>query len=125
MAAIHRLLNPVPELDSRYHLPSPSPSVSTLTPDMSSPPPARKKQKICKDTAPFVKGCIHGECRYPAYDTVSEKTAAKHRLHDLRPEGRIMDFARHVPYNSEKKSFLEKTHRDGFEGMWLLQSVTG
>jgi hypothetical protein len=28
-----------------------------------------------------------------------------------------MEYPRHVPYNSEKKSFLEKTQRDGFEGV--------
>lgn len=77
----------------------------------------RKKQKLCKDAAVFVKGNIRGECRYPAYEGQDETLAAHYQQHEVRPVGRIMEYPRHVPYNSEKKSFLEKTQRDGFEGM--------
>ena len=123
MASIHNLLNPAPELDSpRFLLPSPSPSISTCGTELNLSPHSRKKQKMCKDTAAFVKGNIHGECRYPAYENNSEKLASKHRQHSLRPDGRIMDFARHVPYNSEKKPFLQKTQRDGFEGMFRISN---
>lgn len=35
----------------------------------------------------------------------------------------IVEYPRHIPYNSEKKSFLEKTGRESFEGMPILLSV--
>jgi hypothetical protein len=118
MAAIHSLLNPMPEPEQHtFQLPSPSPSTHTV--ELSSPTYPRKKQKLCKDAAVFVKGNIHGECRYPAYEDQDETLAAHHQQHEVHPVGRIMEYPRHVPYNSEKKSFLEKTQRDGFEGMQL------
>lgn len=124
MAAIHSLLNPLPESESHaFQLPSPSPS--THDTGFSSPTYSRKKQKLCKDAAVFVKGKIHGECRYPAYEDHDEFLAVYHQQHEIRPLGRIMEYPRHVPYNSEKKAFLQKTQRDGFEGMQCLPVVGG
>lgn len=115
MSAIHSLLNPMPEPEPpTFQLPSPSPS--THNAELSSSAYPRKKQKLCKDAAVFVKGSIHGECRYPAYEDQEEIFSAYHQQHEIHPQGRIMEYPRHVPYNSEKKSFLEKTQRDGFEG---------
>ena len=116
MATIHSLLNPMPESEIRtFQLPSPSPSTHNV--ELSSPTYPRKKQKLCKDAAVFVKGSIHGDCRYPAYEDGDEKLAVHHQQHEIHPLGRIMEYPRHVPYNSEKKPFLEKTQRDGFEGI--------
>jgi hypothetical protein len=116
MAAIHSLLNPMPEPELRtLQLPSPSPS--THQSELSSPTYPRKKQKICKDAAIFVKSKVRGECRYPAHEGQDERLATRHRQHEIYPLNGIMEYPRHVPYNSEKKSFLEKTQRDGFEGM--------
>lgn len=116
MAAIHSLLNPMPECElPTFQLPSPSPS--TQNAELTSPTYARKKQKLCKDAAVFVKGSVHGECRYPAYEDSDEIFAAHHQQYQIHPLGKIMQYPRHVPYNSEKKPFLERTQRDGFEGM--------
>lgn len=30
--------------------------------------------------------------------------------------GKIGEYCRHIPYNSEKKGFLERTGRESFEG---------
>jgi hypothetical protein len=118
MAAIHSLLNPMPEPESdTFQLPSPSPS--THNGELSPAIYPRKKQKLCKDAAVFVKGNLHGECRYPVYEEAIE-ILPEHHQHHIHPLGRIMDYPRHVPYNSEKKSFLEKTQRDGFEGTQSL-----
>jgi hypothetical protein len=116
MAAIRSLLNPMPESEARrFQLPSPSPS--TYNAELTSATHPRKKQKLCKDAAVFVKGRIHGECRYPAHEDEDGIFAAHHEQHHVHPIGKIMEYPRHVPYNSEKKSFLEKTQRDGFEGV--------
>lgn len=119
MAAIQSLLNPLPEAEPRpCQLPSPCPS--TPNTETSSPAYSRKKQKLCKDAAVFVKGKVQGDCRYPAYENDNEAVAAFLRQHEIHPLGRIMEYPRHVPYNSDKKSFLEKTQRDGFEGGQIL-----
>ena len=119
MAAIRSLLNPMPESETRtFQLPSPSPS--THNAELTSATYPRKKQKLCKDAAVFVKGTIHGECRYPAYEDHDDIFAVHHQEHHIHPLGRIMEYPRTVPYNSEKKSFLEKTQREGFEGMHRL-----
>jgi hypothetical protein len=59
---------------------------------------------------------IKGEVRFPPYEDLDEaasKEAAKFQVHPL---GAIASQPRHIPYNSEKKDFLGKTGREGFEG---------
>lgn len=81
--------------------------------------PSRKKQKICKDAAVFKPGSMRGECRYPPYedDDDDDLLAAKHQMFEVYPIGNIASYPRHIPYNSEKKLYLEKTGRESFEGM--------
>lgn len=78
---------------------------------------SRKKQKISKDAAVFKAGPIRGECRYPPHEEHDDFLAGKHELFNIYPVGDIATYARHIPYNSEKKLFLEKTGREYFEGM--------
>jgi hypothetical protein len=116
MAAIQTLLNPLPDADDRsLQLPSPCPTVYAR--DFSTPPPSRKKQKLSKDAAVFTRGSIRGECRYPPCEYQDEVLAAHHQQFEIHPIGRIGEYPRHIPYNSEKKSYLERTGRESFEGM--------
>lgn len=78
--------------------------------------PMRKKQKVCKDAAVFKRDTIRGECRYPPHEEQDEVLAAKHQMYEVYPVGEITAFPRHIPYNSEKKLFWEKTGRESFEG---------
>jgi hypothetical protein len=115
MAAIQSLLNPLPEADERSpHTPSPCSTVYSR--DFSPPPPSRKKQKLSKDAAVFNRGSIRGKCRYPPCEYRDEVLAAHHQQYEIHPIGHIADYPRHIPYNSEKKSFLDKTGRESFEG---------
>lgn len=118
MASIASLLNPEPEgAPKRRHQQIPSPRSSNREREQISPPPPRqKKQKICKDAAVFTKGRPRGEIRYPPCEYQDPDLAAAHREFRIHPMGDIMDYPRHIPYNSEKKSFLEKTGRESFEG---------
>ncbi|KAL9109717.1 MAG: hypothetical protein Q9227_005586 [Pyrenula ochraceoflavens] len=114
MAAIHVLLNPVLEDGDIFRqLPSPSSSVSVS--DYIPPPPPRKKAKISKDAAIFARGNIRGECRFPPCEYQDKIIAAEHRKYRIHPIGHIAEFPRHIPYNSEKRSFLEATGRESFE----------
>ncbi len=77
-----------------------------------------KKQKVSKDAAVFKPGPLRGECRYPPYEDQGALLAAQHQMYEVYPPvGEIATYPRHIPYNSEKKLFLEKTGRESFEGM--------
>lgn len=46
----------------------------------------------------------------------NEELLAQHRRFQIYPSGEISKKGvRHIPYNSDKKDFLEKTGRDAFE----------
>jgi len=110
MASIASLLNPVDDELHNVQLPSPVPSFYTR--DFSPPP---KKQKMTKDGAVFNKGKIRGELRYPPCETRDAELARHHERFEVYPMGEIQQYPRHIPYNSEKKSFQEKTGRESFE----------
>jgi hypothetical protein len=122
MASIASLLNPEPN-DGPPRWPRQNPTTtllqaSRLRDDRSPPPPRQKKQKLCKDGAVWDEKDTRGEIRYPACENQDGELAAAHRELFLEPEPitDIMKCPRHIPYNSEKKSFLEKTGRESFEG---------
>lgn len=77
-----------------------------------------KRQRIAKDAPIFTQGRFRGDVRYPPYeDDKTPELAAQHKRFQIYPMGDIAKYCRHIPYNSEKKSFLEKTGREAFEGM--------
>jgi hypothetical protein len=71
---------------------------------------------MTKDGAVFVKGKIKGEVNFPPFERMDEETMREIEKFQVHPMGKITEFSRHIPYNSEKKSFLEKTGRESFEG---------
>lgn len=117
MTSIASLLNPEPESRERYPQQLPTPSPSRFAREYrQSPPPRQKKQKISKDAAVFTRGRTRGELRYPPCEYQNQELAEAHREFQIHPMGHITEYPRHIPYNSEKKSFLEKTGRESFEG---------
>lgn len=124
MAAIRSLLNPLQDehnYDSIKDDASTHDSQASAVSDVGENAVdrrTRKKQKICKDAAVFKPGATRGECRYPPYDDQDDLFAAKHQMYEVYPPvGEIAAYPRHIPYNSEKKLFLEKTGRESFEGI--------
>lgn len=114
MVSIASLLNPFPSsFEHCSQLPSPCPSKYASEPP---PTPPLKKHKMSKDAAIFAKGKIQGELRYRPCEIQDEEIAEQHRLFKVYPMGKISEYCRHIPYNSEKKSFLERTGRESFEG---------
>lgn len=71
---------------------------------------------MTKDGAVFVKGKIKGEVKFPPFERLDEETIREVEKFQVHPLGKIQEYSRHIPYNSEKKSFLEKTGRESFEG---------
>ncbi|KAF1977574.1 DNA-binding domain of Mlu1-box binding protein MBP1, partial [Bimuria novae-zelandiae CBS 107.79] len=77
-----------------------------------------KRQKIPKDAPIFSEGTkVVGYVNYPPHEgSEDENLAAQHRRFKLFPMGEIhKKGVRHVPYNSDKKDFLNKTGRESFE----------
>lgn len=83
---------------------------------MASNTPRPKRPKVAKDAAIFTKAKPRGEVRYPPCEERDEELARKHREFRIHPMGDIVEYARHIPYNSDKKSFQERTGRESFEG---------
>jgi len=77
-----------------------------------------KRQKIPKDAPIFSEGNkIVGVVNYPPYEAGdNQNLAAQHQRFQVYPLGEIYrKGVRHIPYNSDKKDFLDKTGRDAFE----------
>jgi len=79
---------------------------------------------MTKDAAVFSKGKTRGDMNYPPFERFDEATLREIEKFDVFPLGKIQDYPRHIPYNSEKKSFLEKTGRESFEGRFSFWSLT-
>ena len=119
---ISEILNPLsqPSLHQRQLL---SPS-STNDSEPSTPPLPTRKLKGAKDGASFIESVPKGEVRYPPCEDQPGDLASKHHMFKLRPFGSIMQFSRHIPYTSEKKSFMGKTGRQSFEGKTVISLRT-
>jgi hypothetical protein len=119
MMRIQSLLNPPEAKDGglrRKEIPT---SHSTRPRALSSPDPPPKRQKLTKDAPIFNRSKPKGEVRYPPHEAGDdEELASEQKRFQVYPMGHIGEFARHIPYNSEKKSFLAKTGREAFEGKY-------
>lgn len=115
---------------------SPSPPITPATTQASSTtstPMSTKAQKQVKDSALFIRGTPKEPVNYRPHEcsqdsgclSPSEQTelARQHGLFNVFPSGRgedglIVNYQRHIPYSSEKKTFSGKTNRDAFEGKY-------
>ena len=80
--------------------------------------PATRRQKIPKDAPIFSDGNrTIGTVNFPPHENQNDpELLAQHRKFQVYPLGEILKKGvRHIPYNSEKKDFLDKTGRDAFE----------
>lgn len=88
-------------------------------PHLTAPISALRRQKAPKDAPVFSEGNkIVGHLNYSPHEAGSDHDlAAQHRKFQIYPLGEIQKKGvRHIPYNSDKKDFLDKTGRDAFEG---------
>ncbi|KAL9598120.1 MAG: hypothetical protein Q9179_004024 [Wetmoreana sp. 5 TL-2023] len=113
MLSVASLLNPLPSAVEQQN-PLPSPCSTLYSPETSPRTAYVKKQKLCKDEATFVKGKPQADVKYWPCEYQDEQAAAEHEKYKLYPIGQIAEYCKHVPYRSEKKTFLSKTGREGF-----------
>jgi len=57
-----------------------------------------------------------GHIQYPPCEHVDAMSLGEIHKFSVFPFGRIAECCAHIPYNSGKKDFFEKTRREGFEG---------
>lgn len=77
---------------------------------------SRKPSKVGKDAPVFEEADIRGECRYVPDEYQNEELVTQHERFELYPMGQIADYPRHIPYNSDKKPFFERTNRGYLNG---------
>jgi len=73
---------------------------------------------MAKDGPIFNPGKTKGEVNFPPFEDLDESSICEIEKYHIYPLGQIREFPRHIPYNSDKKSFLEKTGRESFEGQY-------
>ena len=118
MMKIQSLLNPLSPEESDFRE-SQSPTPSSYGTSRSATPSVvtSRRGRLPKDAAIFSKAKPTGIVRYPPHEAGDdEELAATHRRFQVFPMSGINEYCRHIPYNSEKKSFLAKTGRGAFEG---------
>jgi hypothetical protein len=118
---VDQLLNPVETAGSEEWT-----SIVTTVPQVQAaqPPPRSshqsprsRGQKLPKDAPIFRKGDPKGSVQFPPHEAGDdEDLKEQHRLFQVYPMGEIADYCHHIPYSSDKKTFLSKTGRDAFEG---------
>ncbi|KAK2018168.1 apses transcription factor Xbp1 [Colletotrichum eremochloae] len=77
--------------------------------------PVIPKLKMSKDPAPVSKYKPRGVIKYYPFEKIDEMTRREAHRFRITPFGRIQESCAHIPYNSGKKDFFEKTGRESFE----------
>jgi hypothetical protein len=65
----------------------------------------------------LAKSKLRGPIKYPPFENIGEQALYEIRRFRITSFGRIHQTCSHIPYNSGKKDFYEKTGRESFEGM--------
>lgn len=76
---------------------------------------------MVKDSGGFVKAKAKGIVNFPPFESLDDHSLREIRRYQIYPWGKIQEYCRHIPYNSGKKDFYDKTGRESFEGKYLLQ----
>ena len=108
MVSVFSLLNP-PPISTDQLCSSDSPSLSSLN-------MALKEEKISKAAAASTKGRFFDRIRYPPFEVQDKVIATEYKKFQVQPIGHIRDTPKRIPYNSDKKTFHQRTGMGGFEG---------
>jgi hypothetical protein len=117
---VQDLLNPAPKEEekrkSTSSVPVTRPTLPQLDTNLSSMS-RPTKVKHPKDAPIFRKGPTKGDVLFPPYEAGDDQELAiQFERHRIFPRGDIAEYCHHIPYSSDKKTFLSKTGRDAFEG---------
>lgn len=118
MISLTSLLNPAPSGPRSHPSPTVSPAgsysetetVVSLDRPMFSRIRARETGRITKPARP------RGLITHHPFEELDEAAAKEVARFQVKPFGRIRESCAHIPYNSGKKDFFDKTGRESFEG---------
>ncbi|KAK9422433.1 hypothetical protein SUNI508_04789 [Seiridium unicorne] len=130
MLSVASLLNPAPSGPSVHRFPpSPASSASPTTSCADEPTffdrPEMPKNKMAKDAAVFTKGKAKGVVNFYPFERLDDASIRETRKYQVFPLGKIQEYCRHIPYNSGKKDFFEKTRRESFEVFQYVFKIPG
>ena len=74
------------------------------------------KQKAAMESSGLVKSKAKGVVNFPPFEDLDEVSLREVQKFKVYPFGSIQECCKHIPYNSGKKDFFEKTGRESFEG---------
>ncbi|KAJ4410005.1 hypothetical protein N0V82_009339 [Gnomoniopsis sp. IMI 355080] len=80
---------------------------------------------MVKDSGGFVKSKAKGTVNFPPFESLDEHCLREIRRYQIYPWGKIQEYCRHIPYNSGKKDFYDKTGRESFEVFQYIFKVPG
>ncbi|KAK2614051.1 hypothetical protein N8I77_000911 [Diaporthe amygdali] len=84
-----------------------------------------KPPKMVKESGGFVKSKAKGTVNFPPFENLNEASLREIKRYQVYPYGKIQEYCRHIPYNSGKKDFYEKTGRESFEVFQYIFKVPG
>ncbi|KAF5676457.1 apses transcription factor xbp1 [Fusarium heterosporum] len=120
MLSLEGLLNPAPTSEEDAP-PFPQPS---RTPDFPSAlniagpsklPRGRTLPSGHEDNSNMARSKLRGQVLFPPFENLNEVALQEIDSFRVSPFGHIQRTCSHIPYNSGKKDFYEKTGRDSFE----------
>ncbi len=130
MLSLASLLNPTapgPPVVSRIYS-SPTATSPTTSYTEGSPPLSRSlmpKFKMPRESTSVPRPKPRGAVMYSPFEQLDEFALHEIRKFHVHPFGRIREQCSHIPYNSGKKDFFEKTGRESFEGRHASGSLFG
>ncbi|KAH8884753.1 hypothetical protein GQ53DRAFT_696999, partial [Thozetella sp. PMI_491] len=80
---------------------------------------------MTKESNGFAKAKAKGVVNFSPYDVLDAASVREARKYQVHPLGRVHEYCRHIPYNSGKKDFYEKTGRESFEVFQYSFKVSG
>ncbi|KAI1802189.1 hypothetical protein F4811DRAFT_573180 [Daldinia bambusicola] len=130
MLSLASLLNPAPPGPPINRFPPSPASSSSPTASIPDEPDilgehVMAKQKIPKSAALLPTSRPKGVVNFPPFENLDEASLRQVRKFRVCPFGNIQDQSRHIPYNSTKKGFFEKTGRESFEVFQYTFKVPG
>lgn len=124
MLPLHSLLNPAssgqPIASFRQSDPvlaissTPLPTEALQVMENVSPPGPKAKPQRNADS--MTKSKPQGPVNFAPFEDVDQASYRELRQFHVRPFGQIRQSCEHIPYNSSKKDFFEKTGRESIEG---------
>ncbi|PHH86263.1 hypothetical protein CDD83_10490 [Cordyceps sp. RAO-2017] len=83
------------------------------------------RRTTSRNTAPLLKSRTQGPVKFPPFESVDAEAIREIARFQITPFGQIQQCCEHIPYNSTKRNFFEKTGRESIEAFKYEFRVPG